>query len=171
MTNAGAPAPHDAPVSHRAARGAVASLPGGLAQGTLILTLDGALPVEHLVPCDRVITRAGMRRVVAVEALSTRTASRRQVRVAPGALGHNRPDRALILAADTPVFVRDWRAQALCGAAQGCVPAERLIDGEFVTECDAPTRLFRLIFDSDQVIYADGVEIGCLIETADTLAA
>ncbi len=33
----------------------------GLAPGTIIYTLDGALPVEFLSPGDRIITRAGMR--------------------------------------------------------------------------------------------------------------
>ena len=33
----------------------------GLAQGTLVLTADGNLPVEYLEAGDRIITRAGMR--------------------------------------------------------------------------------------------------------------
>ena len=33
----------------------------GLAPGTIIFTLEGALPVEYLSPGDRIITRAGMR--------------------------------------------------------------------------------------------------------------
>lgn len=33
----------------------------GFAAGTIILTAEGALPVEYLEPGDRVITRAGMR--------------------------------------------------------------------------------------------------------------
>ena len=33
----------------------------GMAPGTIIYTLDGALPVEYLAPGDRIITRAGMR--------------------------------------------------------------------------------------------------------------
>ncbi len=32
-----------------------------IATGTIIYTLDGALPVEYLAPGDRIITRAGMR--------------------------------------------------------------------------------------------------------------
>ncbi len=33
----------------------------GLASGTIIYTTEGALPVEFLIPGDRVITRAGAR--------------------------------------------------------------------------------------------------------------
>lgn len=39
-----------------------------LVVGTIIYTLDGALPVEHLIPGDRVITRAGARELRAVAA-------------------------------------------------------------------------------------------------------
>lgn len=42
--------------------GAVAARRGsGLPEGTIVLTLDGALPVEFLCPGDRIVTRAGMR--------------------------------------------------------------------------------------------------------------
>lgn len=34
---------------------------GGLPAGTIIFTMEGALPVEFLTPGDRIITRAGMR--------------------------------------------------------------------------------------------------------------
>ena len=40
---------------------APAALRGGLPLGTIVLTLDGALPVEFLTPGDRIVTRAGMR--------------------------------------------------------------------------------------------------------------
>lgn len=33
----------------------------GLPTGTVVLTADGALPVEYLSPGDRIVTRAGMR--------------------------------------------------------------------------------------------------------------
>lgn len=33
----------------------------GLATGTVVFTLDGALPVEFLEPGDRIVTRAGAR--------------------------------------------------------------------------------------------------------------
>ncbi|WP_095589892.1 hypothetical protein [Actibacterium ureilyticum] len=34
---------------------------GTLAIGTMVMTLDGALPVEYLTPGDRIVTRAGLR--------------------------------------------------------------------------------------------------------------
>ncbi len=35
--------------------------PAGLTAGTVVLTMDGAMPVEFLCSGDRIITRAGMR--------------------------------------------------------------------------------------------------------------
>lgn len=34
---------------------------GSLAMGTIVMTKDGALPVEYLTPGDSIITRAGLR--------------------------------------------------------------------------------------------------------------
>ncbi len=35
--------------------------PTGIAAGTVVLTADGALPVDFLEPGDRVVTRSGLR--------------------------------------------------------------------------------------------------------------
>ncbi|MEZ5686120.1 MAG: Hint domain-containing protein [Paracoccaceae bacterium] len=130
----------------------------GVAQGALVLTLEGALPVEYLSPGDRVVTRAGARRLLAVTPVE---AEGEMVLIQPGVLGHDRPGQALMLGAQTPVLLRDWRAQALYGAAQALVPAGRLVDGEFVTRvCGRGLRLFALHFERPEVIYVDGVEIG-----------
>ena len=34
---------------------------GSLASGTIVMTMDGALPVEYLAPGDRIVTRNGAR--------------------------------------------------------------------------------------------------------------
>jgi len=39
----------------------------GLSAGTIILTAEGALPIEYLEPGDRIITRAGMRVLRAID--------------------------------------------------------------------------------------------------------
>ena len=132
----------------------------GIAAGTTVLTLQGALPVEYLSPGDRVITRAGARVLRAVE-VSVQTDAP-VVRVAQGALGHDRPDAPLCLPAGQPVLLRDWRARAMFGAAEAAVPVSRLVDGEFLRhDTVAELRLFRLVFDTVEVVYADGVELAC----------
>lgn len=130
----------------------------GIALGTRVATLDGLLPVEYLGPGDRVITRSGMCRLRAATSVPTRG---RLVQVAPGALGHDRPERALLLGEGTPVLIRDWRAEALFGRKEALVEVSRLLDGQFIARAaGAKTRLFALHFDAAEVIYADGVEIG-----------
>lgn len=136
----------------------------GLAMGTSVLTLQGALPVEYLSVGDRVITRSGARVLRSVEVSVIRDAD--VVTVAPGALGHDRPGAPLCLPAGQPVLLRDWRAQAIYGAREVAVPAARLVDGEFLRAGRvAELRLFRLVFDAVETVYADGVEVVCLPET------
>ena len=131
----------------------------GLPAGTCVMTLDGEMPVEHLVPGDRVISRnAGMAVLRSVQVEEVEVA---MVRIMAGSLGHTRPECDMRVGPDTLIHIRDWRAQALYGQASALVPAHRLIDGEFVAADDKATvRLYTLTFDRAQVIYADGLEVG-----------
>lgn len=130
----------------------------GLARGTVILTLDGELPIEHLTPGDRVITRdsgtAILRSVKTTEALVA------PIHIRAGSLGHTRPDTDMIVAPDARVHVRDWRAQAIFGQPRATVEARRLVDREFVTELP-PRRMttYSLVFDRAHIVYADGLEV------------
>lgn len=145
---------------------AAAAIATGIAMGTRVLTLQGALAVEFLEPGDRVITRTGARVLRAVEVSVVRDAQ--VVTVAQGALGHDRPDAPMCLAAGQSVVLRDWRAQALYGAREATVPVARLVDGEFLCASTvAELRLFRLVFDAAEVVYADGVELACPAATVD----
>jgi hypothetical protein len=141
----------------------------GLFAGTQIRTLDGLLPVEFLEPGDRIVTRAGSRRLVAVSVMQRRIAS--VVRIRATTLGHDRPEQDLLLAPGQPVMIRDWRARVLYGADMAAIPASRLADGEFVvTEVLRDVRLYTLRFDEEEVIYAEGLEIACPAIAADALA-
>ena len=130
----------------------------GLPGGTIILTMDGEMPVEFLEPGDRIITRdSGVARLVALDRLRLQT---RRILITAGSLGDTRPESDLVLPAAQPVLLRDWRAQALCGRAQALAPAGALVDGEFVLDL-GPGRmdLHRLRFDAPHVIYAGGLEL------------
>ncbi len=131
---------------------------GGIAQGAEVLTLDGALPVEYLMPGDRVITRTGARKIVRIHVT---TLQGPVIAIRPGSLGHNRPERQLLLAPQTRVMLRDWRAMALYGAKIAMVPVSRLADGEFIAPvAGAAVQIFCLETESPEVIYVDGVEVG-----------
>ena len=130
----------------------------GLAPGTIVLTLDGELPVEHLAPGDRVITRdSGVAVLRDVRVSEDYVAP---VAIRAGSLGHTRPDRDMLVAPGTEVHIRDWRARALFGADTANVPAHRLVDREFVTDATPRRmRLYTLVFDSRHIVYADGLEV------------
>lgn len=131
----------------------------GIAAGTVILTLDGALPVDFLSPGDRIITREGMR---VVRAINVHRYSGPAIRVSAGALGHDRPEQDLVVPKDTMILLRDWRAQALFGRAQALVPIARIADGEFIAPATVLSmRLYDLRFDTPQVVYAEGLEMAC----------
>jgi hypothetical protein len=131
----------------------------GIAQGTSVMTADGVLPVEHLAPGDRIITREGLRVLVDV---TVQVAVGNVIRVSASSLGHARPEEDVILGAETPLLVRDWRAKALFGAAQAIVPVQRLIDGELIrVEKVSGLRMYELSFASSQVIFAGGLEVAC----------
>ncbi|WP_425101243.1 Hint domain-containing protein [Tropicibacter sp. S64] len=138
-----------------------------LVAGTVILTLDGALPVEFIAPGDRVITRDSG--VAVVQALLRGRDVRRCVSVRAGSLGNARPDRDVILTATQEVLIRDWRAAALFGKTPALVAAERLVDGAFVRDigaCDMET--IAVIFDAPHIVYADGLEVASAVWHTDT---
>lgn len=130
-----------------------------LPEGAEVLTLDGALPVEYLGAGDRIITRAGARRLAGIHVTVLRPAD--VLRVGAGTLAHDRPADALHLLPDQPVLLRDWRARALCGAREALVPLHRLADGEYIrAERLAELRLFHLEFAEHVILYAGGMELG-----------
>jgi hypothetical protein len=133
--------------------------PSALAPASIVMTLDGALPVEHLYPGDRVITRHGARALLAMDRVTLPTGTP-IVEVARNAFG-GRPDRDVWLPAAQRVLIRDWRAKALYGQAQACVPAGQLADGEYVrlAGLDRDVTCFALRFGRPEVLYVDGLEL------------
>jgi Hint domain len=143
----------------------VAHLMTGMARGTVVLTLDGAMPVEFLVPGDRIITRDGARLLRAVDVAEV-TGS--VVRIGARTLGHDRPEGDVVVGVDQGILLRDWRAKAMYGASQAVVAARRMADGEMIRVEDATDlRLFTLSFDTPAVIYAGGLELACAAVTVD----
>ena len=129
-----------------------------LATGTIVLTLDGAIPVEFINEGDRVITRdSGMAVVRHVRRSRARVNA---VSVKAGSLGNTRPDRDAVLPASQELLIRDWRAEALFGASQALVPVSRLVDGEFIRDLgEQEIALVELVFDTPHILYADGLEV------------
>jgi hypothetical protein len=137
----------------------LAAGPAALAPESRILTLDGALPVEHLYPGDKVITRHGARTLtdIAHVALEAGTPI---VEVTRHALG-GRPERDVWLPAAQRILIRDWRAAAIYGQAQACVPVGQLADGDYIrlSQLARDVTCFALHFGRPEVLYADGLEL------------
>ena len=74
------------------------------------------------------------------------------VEVTRNAFG-GRPDRDVWLPAAQRVLIRDWRAKALYGQAQACVPAGQLADGEYVRhgQLDCEVTCFALRFGRPEI--------------------
>jgi Hint domain len=131
----------------------------GIAADTSVMTARGGVAAGLLMAGDRVITRNGMRRVTAVD---RRAETGQAIRIRASALGHDRPEADVIVAAGQPLHLRDWRAAALYGSAVASVPAARLADGEYIrSESVSALDLVTLRFEAPCVIYAAGLEIAC----------
>jgi hypothetical protein len=130
----------------------------GFVAGTILLTLDGEVPVEQLVPGMQMITRnSGFAELENVDIQEVTT---RPVCIDSGVTGDNYPDRDLVLGPDQPVLVRDWRARAMFGAEQALVPVNALVDGEFIDFAPLQTlTLFNPVFDCRHILYVEGLEL------------
>lgn len=135
----------------------------GIAAGTKVMTLDGEMPVEFLTEGDRVITRdTGM---AVLKAVLSRKVACDVVHITAGSLGHNRPDADIAIPAQQEILVRDWRAEALFGKQQALVPAARLVDGEYVRAMGKGVMtVYELVFDTDHIVYAGGLEVAAKAE-------
>lgn len=140
----------------------------GLMAGTVVLAGDGEIPVDHLMPGDRIISRdAGILRLDRIDRARCIT---RAIRIAAGSLGDTRPEEDVILPADQPLLIRDWRAQAIFGRDQALVRAGDLVDGEFITDLGLrKLELYNLRFAARHVIYAGGLELASAAPHAASL--
>lgn len=137
---------------------AEAKLVCGIAAGTKVMTLDGEMPVEFLTAGDRVITRdTGM---AVLKGIRARKVACDLVHIAGGSLGHNRPEADITVPSGQELLIRDWRAEAIFGKKHALVSADRLVDGEFVRALGKGVMtVYELIFETDHIIYAGGLEI------------
>lgn len=130
----------------------------GFLQGSMLLTLDGELPVEFLNVGDKVITRdSGIAKIKHIQRIRRKVHT---VSLAAGSLGHTRPERDVVLAGDQMCLIRDWRAQALFHADRALVAARTLVDGEYIRDLGSQEHtLIQLFCDGPHILYADGLEV------------
>ncbi len=131
---------------------------GGILTGTKIRTPGGETPVEDLSPGDLVMTRnSGPTQLIATE---WDFVLEQAVEFSAEALGRDMPESGVTLPVSQPVLLRDWRASVMFGQPQAAAPAGLLVDHGFILDRgELELTLHRLIFERDQVIYADGLEL------------
>lgn len=126
---------------------------GGIAAGTLVQTVEGAIPVENLRAGQSIVTRE----CGAVPLVATRAVKAAACTIRTDSLGLARPVRDITVASDQHVTLRDWRAEALFDAAEALVPVNRLTDGAQITAIGT-VELFRLDLGAPLTIFANGLE-------------
>jgi hypothetical protein len=140
----------------------LAGAPGpaaGFVPGTLILTREGALPVEHLFAGDRIAVSGGGFATLRAVA-RTRTVGAEVVVLPPATLPGL--SASLTLPVGHPVNLDDWRAQVVFGVPSVRTRAAALADRPGARlERRTVLTLLRLEFDRPQTIRANGLWLGC----------
>jgi len=130
----------------------------GIAKGTIVLTLDGERPVEHLNAGDRVITRDTG--IATLRAVRMREITFTPYKISANRLGEGRPVADTFVAADQHILLRGLLSRALYKTDSAMVPVSNLADGEYITKCEEMTLcIYELEFDTAHVIYANGLEV------------
>lgn len=127
------------------------------AAGTLISTVDGAVPVERLRPGDRVMTADhGLSRVAWTGQRRVRgRGAAAPVVIRAGALGNARD---LVVSQQHRMLVGGWRAELLYGATEVLVAAIHLVNDDTIRikPCNAVTYV-HIMFDRHEIIFAEGI--------------
>lgn len=137
------------PVVHQRER------PTGFLEGTLIRTAEGDQPVEYLLAGDRIITRDNG--ICELRGTSTLVALDIDVVAFRPADSDEENAPLLVVPVMQQVGVEDWRAQVVFEQSTLATPAGSLINGvQILRETRKLVRLFRLHFDSPQMLLSNG---------------
>ena len=135
-------------------------------RGTRLRTPDGEVPVEDLLPGDRVITRDDGAQPVLWIGHSYLTGARlhvspelRPIRIRRFALGGEVPDGELLVSPQHRVLVRGAAARALFNTDEVLVAAADLIDDQSICVAHSLRGLtyYHLLLARHQVVWANGV--------------
>ena len=120
----------------------------GLAAGTRLLTARGEVPVEGLLPGDAVLALRGPA-LLPITWVGRSAAAEPPILIEQGALGPNRPRRALCLAPDHPVFVDPLP-----------IAARQLVNGTTIRVTTTHhAELFHVDVGASEVLFAEGVPL------------
>ncbi|WP_022704177.1 Hint domain-containing protein [Pseudorhodobacter ferrugineus] len=146
--------------------------------GTLIETAEGPRDCADLVEGDLIWTRdgglqpvrwIGRRRVEVAEMAGNEKLC--PVRIAAGALGAGVPERDLLVSRQHRMVVSSDLAQQVCGAGEVLLPAIRLVGlpGIVIDTDVGAVDYIHLLFDSHQIVFAEGAPSESLLLGAEAL--
>jgi hypothetical protein len=139
-----------------------------IARGSLIGCETGPVAVEDLLPGDRVCTlNAGPQTLLWIGSMSISNqpdAAKNPTtlsRITADSFGLGRPMPDLLLGPSARMLRRDAAIVATVGTTVALAPVSAFIDGDTVLEIHpaSPTRVYHLLFENHQIIYANGLEI------------
>lgn len=138
-------------------------------RGTHITMASGAQkPVEELVEGDRVLTRDdGVQTLRWVGHSTTRAVGEfAPIRIRAGTLNN---DADLLVSPDHRLFIYQRTDELGAGRSELLVKARHLVNGETVTVAEGGfVDYFQLLFDSHQIIYAEGIAAESMLITSRT---
>ncbi len=142
---------------------------GAFAHGTLILTTEGPIAVEDLLPGMAIETRDSgpqvLKWVGSMMLVPTSAAPNIEpatlTRVTEGSMGPGRPARDLVFGPHARILRRNAACLSLFGTEAAFAPANAFTDGVSIIEVHpvSPVRVFHLLLDGQHVISANGVEV------------
>ncbi len=151
-----------------------------LTRGTLVETAEGHIKVEDLTSDMDLLTIDGtyrgsphlLSRVITAAEMEANP-KLRPIRISAGALGDGLPKRDLLVSRQHRMLVRSAIAQRLFGEPEVLVAAIRLTDlpGIFIDTEVSEVEYFHLLFDSHEVIYAEGAPTESLYTGPEALKA
>ncbi|WP_298905653.1 Hint domain-containing protein [uncultured Aliiroseovarius sp.] len=148
------------------------------ANGTLIATPNGQQPIETLNEGDQVLTDKGESRTI-------RWIGRRQVsqfelllapklcpvRIRAGALGHQLPERDLLVSRQHRILIRSKVAERMFGTKEVLIPAIKLVGctGIEVEEQPRALEYFHILLDEHEILLANGAPAESLFTGPEAL--
>jgi hypothetical protein len=136
------------------------------ADGTLIDTPNGPVPVEQLRPGDMVVTRDSGplplrwvgRRVLSPDVLKMQP-NLRPIQVAQDTFGAGLPASDLTLSPNHRLMLSDWRVEMLFGEPDVLVAVRMLQDNGNISVADAPRGIAynHLLFDRHEIVFANAM--------------
>lgn len=135
--------------------------------GTQVQVPDGVMAIENLATGDMVLTRDNGYQPVrwvghsyVSPKLLADAPQFTPVRITRNALGQDRPNREMLVSQQHRLLLTGWQAELMFGEPEVLAAARHLVNGstiDFAFDVDEVEYL-HVLFDSHEVIFADGIE-------------